>query len=511
MDKVFLIFILIVIQLFFSKTVIAGDKDILEQKIKLSGKKETVYKLLKEVSDKSGLLLIYDSQLIDNGKTASVRKGEYTIREAVYAITGNRQIQINVSGRYILISAPKKIPDSHINRDVATENTDKYFTFNGILYDQVTNDPIEYGSVGVVGSTMGTITNQDGEFRLALPDSLLQSAVRFSHIGYQSEDVPAFLLTGQYITQALAPTLIPLQEIIVRVANPKDILGKTHEKRSENYPTKAVNMTVFYREGVKYKEKDISLIESVLQLYKTGIWDVIDNDQAELLKMRQIYDREHNDLLVVKVKSGIQSCFYLDLIKNLPDFLDERREQLYDYMYSNITTIDEQEVYIISFEQKSYIKEPLFRGELYINAEDYSLVQAVFEAHPDHVDKLTHTFIEKKDKRLDVTPHRVTYLVSYKQFNGIYYINHVRSDMHFKVRRKGHLFSFSLHAWFEMVNCMTETEKVTKIPRKERIHPRNVFGETKFEYDKDFWGSLNVIMQEDKLKESVLRMLEKEK
>ena len=46
------------------------------------------------VTERSGYLFIYDSKIIDNEQTTSIKGGDYTIQEAIYAITGNKKLAI---------------------------------------------------------------------------------------------------------------------------------------------------------------------------------------------------------------------------------------------------------------------------------------------------------------------------------------------------------------------------------------------------------------------------------
>ena len=85
----------------------------------------------------------------------------------------------------------------------------------------------------------------------------------------------------------------------------------------------------------------------------------------------------------------------------------------------------------------------------------------------------------------------MVYTISYRQWNGIYYMNHIRGDLYFKVKLKRQWFSSSsLHTWFEMVTCKVDTDNVTRFQRKERMPTRTIFSDTHFKYDADFWGSL---------------------
>ena len=58
-----------------------------------------------------------------------------------------------------------------------------------------------------------------------------------------------------------------------------------------------------------------------------------------------------------------------------------------------------------------------------------------------------------------------------------------------------------------MVNCMVDTTDVNAFARKERIPTQNIFSDTKYQYDRNFWGNFNVILPEEKLKELIINNL----
>lgn len=487
----------------------AEDGSVLDRKVRLPKSKDTIYRLLKQVSDQSGYLFVYDSQIIDNDKVMKIPKGEYTVRDAIYAITGNERLKILVVGNHILLQLPEeKETKIQIAEDKIIEQSN-YFTLGGIIYDRISEEPLAYTSVGVNNTTIGTITNQDGEFRLILPDSLLNHSIKLTNVGYESQEIEISLLIDQHVRFSLAPKVIPLQEVIVRAVNPVDLLKEMLAKREQNYPSEPVYITAFYREGIDLKKKNIDLTEAVLKIYKTGYPQSVKYDQVKMVKMRRIKSKLDSDTIFTRIKSGINSCLMLDIVKELPDFLDpEGRGQSFVYTHTDITTIDGRRVNVISFEQKDYIKESLYKGQLFIDTYNQALIEARFELHPRYIEKATEQFIERINKDLKMTLERASYTVSYKRSeDGYDYINHIRGDLEFKVRKKRRLFSAPLHLWFEMVNCKMEKENVVGFPRNERISPLKIFSETKYEYDKNFWGNFNVIVPEDKLKELIINNL----
>lgn len=503
--SVWLLFLSIVL------TIQADDGGALNRKIKITKSKETIYDFLKHISDQSGYLFIYDSQIVDNDKEVKVRKGEYTLREAIYTVTGNRRIEITVIGNHILLRLPNIANRIKAETVSVAQSTDtiqiQYFSIGGTIYDRFTNEPIPFAAIGINNTTIGNITNQDGEFKLNIPDSLGSNKIKISHVGYQSEEIEASLLAGQTVRISLEPKIIPLQEIIVRIVDPIQVIEDMLKNRDKNYSSSPVNMTVFYREGVEHKKKNIDITESVLKLHKTGFQKDIKTDQVKLMKMRRIVSKQESDTIFTKIKSGVNACLLLDVIKNLPDFMTTATNE-YVYTHTDISMVDGRRVNVISFEQDKNLETPLFKGELFIDAENQALVEARFQINPKYAEKATSMFVERKKKDINLSLQSVQYTVSYKpSVDGVYYINHIRGDLDFKVRRKRRLFGTPLHLWFEMVNCEIETENVKGFARSERLSPYNIFSETKYKYDKNFWGNLNVILPEEKLKETIINNL----
>ena len=92
----------------------------------------------------------------------------------------------------------------------------------------------------------------------------------------------------------------------------------------------------------------------------------------------------------------------------------------------------------------------------------------------------------------------------------MYYINHVRGDLYFKIKKRKQLFSsFPLHTWFEMVTCKIETDNVSRFDHNERLSVHTIFAETPFVYDKSFWEDFNVIPPEKELSEAIEKISSK--
>lgn len=475
----------------------AQDKMGLDSVIYLAKEKGPVYSMLERVSDKSGYLFIYDSKVVDNGRSVKLNNGYRSIREAVHEIIGNNRALLRLVGGHILIYEQQ---EQVIADDVPISVG--YFTLEGRLLDKYSGEPVVYGTVGVAGNTIGTITNQNGDFRLRLHDSLNRSIIRISHLGYVARNIDVSLLTARHTVLSMEPFMIEIPEVVVRVADPIKVLRQMLDNKEANYAKDPVYMTTFYREGVQYKQKFQNLSEAVFKVYKAPMYNNMVADQVKLLKKSLIANKETKDTLVARISAGIDACLQLDFMKQLPDFLipDESADNPYIYTSGRSTTIDGRLVNVVYFEQRKGIERPLYKGELYIDDQNGALLQANIEMHPQFIDKAVDMLVVRQSRILKTIPQKVTYTISYKPWNGKYYINHIRGDLFFKIKKRHQWFGGSpLHAWFEMVTCRIETQNVLRFQRSERLPTRTVFSETHFKNDPDFWGEFNVIPWEQEL------------
>ena len=487
----------------------AQESDILEKRIHLPKSKGSIYQLLNLITDRTDYLFIYDSKVVNNEQKGKISKGNYTTRDAILRITGNNKLGMRIIGRHILLYIPSDTLKYVRAKPIQSDSVSNII-IEGTVHDRLNEDIIPFASINVRNTSIGTITNQNGAFRIKLPDSLRNETIHISHVGYQPVDLHVELLNGNNTQIYLDPRVVSIQEFVISLDNPLNIIKGMLEQISENYPDQPSYYTSFYREGIEHKNKFVSLSEAVFKIYKTEYNHPSAADQVKLLKMRRIVDEAVTDTIILKMKSGINASLMLDLVKNIPDFLLLDGMAKYNYTQTDLTVIEDRLAHVISFEQDKGLDAPLYRGELFIDANNKALLRVNFEINPAHIKKAADMLIVKKSRFYELEPQSVRYTVSYKQLNGKYYVNHIRGDLDFKVKRKKHLFGSSqLHTWFEMVTCKIDTEQVTRFTKNEILPTRTVFAETNFSYDENFWGDFNTIIPEEKLNEAITRISSK--
>lgn len=488
--------------LFSSSEAIAQQErdSLLNQTIKLSKKKGTVYEFLKEISAATGYLFIYDSQSIQNEQATTLAKKEDRLESLIHAIV-QVPITIEVKERYLIL----KPAEEDLTLDPLPKGNQTYLV-KGKVIDQYTREPLPFATVSVEGSSVGTITNENGEFRLAIPDTHLHSTIIYSYLGYKSQHLRADLLLDMQALVLMTPTNVSMQEVVIRYANPLSVLQEYRIRKEDNYSNEPVYLTTFYREGRRKKKRFVDLTEAVFKVYKRGVYQQ-GKDHLKLYKMQNYTNLIETDSFITKLKSGIDASLMLDVVKQPLDFLLEGAEEEFNFSFVDINDLGERQVFVIGFEQKEGLNEPRYRGRLYFDTENYAMVQAEFEMHPRHVKSATPIFVVQRSGKMRVNLKKVKYIVSYKQWGDHYYINHVRGELALSVKKKNWAFASSTaEVFFEMLTGRIQTEDVTPLQRNDRLQTRTVFSEVDYPYDYDFWEDYNVIEPEEDIQEALQKV-----
>ncbi len=126
-----------------------------------------------------------------------------------------------------------------------------YYTYSGEIKDSETKDPVAFANVYLEGSSIGTVSNLDGEFILKVPSALGDKKLSISFVGYKTYEITLNELKKIKNSIDLVPDPIPIQEVIIKTGDPVELLRKALARVSQNYSVTPEMLTAFYRETVK--------------------------------------------------------------------------------------------------------------------------------------------------------------------------------------------------------------------------------------------------------------------
>lgn len=334
-----------------------------------------------------------------------------------------------------------------------TDSADEggYITLSGIVKDKKSKKSLEYVNISIPGSTTGTVTNADGEFSFKVKDSIHAKEVEISHLGYFNSKIE---LNGKDVEEQtvwLTPYTNMLDEVIIHARDPRYLVEEAIKKIPANYSSKHSLLTGFYRETAQKGRRYINISEAVIDIYKTPYDEGVDRDRVQIFKGRKLLSQKASDTLAVKLLGGPNLSVYVDVVKNPDVLLDLESLPYYKFRMEESTTINDRPQYVINFEPQAILPYALYYGKLYIDKERLSFTRAEFFLDMNDRNKATQAILRKKPFGLRFKPVEVSFLVNYKERNGLTYLSYIRNGVRFKCDWKRKLFSTNYTILSEMV------------------------------------------------------------
>ncbi|MFD2588275.1 carboxypeptidase-like regulatory domain-containing protein [Croceitalea marina] len=391
---------------------------------------------------------------------------------------------------------------------LAFQNSADFKQYEGEVIDIENNNPLVFATITVDGTNISTITNTEGNFLLKVPESLSSGTVLFSFIGYTTKKIALSDLKSDKNKISLKTSALQLSE--VNINSPKDakeLFKETLNKKGENYFEDPTLMTAFYRETIKKRKKNVSLSEAVVNIYKTP-YSSDKKDAVELYRARKSTDYSKLDTVALKLQGGPFNTLYVDIMKYPEYIFTNESIDDYNFTFDRSTRVNDRLIYIINFSQLSTIKDPLYQGKLYIDAENKTLTSAVYNLNITNRELAAQLFVRKKPAKVDVWPTEVAYRVDYRNKNGKWYYGYSNVLLKFKVDWDDKLFNSVYSMTAEMAVTDWQENSTGKLPKnKERLKKSIILSEEALGFsDPDFWGEYNIIEPEKSIESAIKKI-----
>ena len=272
--------------------------------------------------------------------------------------------------------------------DDKTEVAIESFVIEGTLIDaKASNQVISFANIGIVEKNIGSYSNNDGIFKLSIPNSLTNSNLHISAIGYQtvSLSIDSLRKLPSPITLKLTPERTILEEIVVsaKPVTAKSILKKAHRQIKQNYHAEAFSMDMFHRS--KFSENDtlIYKLESLIKVYdEDGLQRMPWAGSVKKLKANLLQIRCNPEN--INRKPIMQNAWLIwghDPVFTQSNLLSPSRMGNYELKLNGIVPFGEDYVYEIEFKCKNpssfnvgYQSPTSFEGKIFIHQDNYAIV-----------------------------------------------------------------------------------------------------------------------------------------
>jgi len=206
------------------------------QRFSLSEKNAVLDAVLKKIKQQSGYLFLYDSELMRQAKPVTVEIKNAPLEEVLQKCLAGQPFTYELVNKTIVIKLKRAVNDK-TDIDAAPIDT---------LGGKVTNAagmPVQGVSVGIKGTTKGTVTDEKGRFRLQ--DVPANAILVFRMIGFEAYEEQA--VAGRSLSVVLKEELSKLSEVIVvgyGTQKRSDLTGAVSSVRGDQLTGQAISNPV---------------------------------------------------------------------------------------------------------------------------------------------------------------------------------------------------------------------------------------------------------------------------
>ena len=288
--------------------------------------------VLMEIENQSEFYFLYNGKLVDVDKTVSVHVEDQAITDVLVQLFDNKEVTFRVVDRQIVLMPASLQTDPNIVPSSGLQD----ISITGTVTDEH-NDPLIGVNVQVKGTTIGAITDFNGQFTVAIPNR--DAVLVFSFIGFITQEMTVGNRTS--LTVRLREDISQLEEVVVvgygtikksdltgSVANVKAdrLLDRPAVNVGQALSGKAAGVEIFENGGdpdgkiririrgdnsINSSNDPLYVIDGIIGVINTHLLNPSEIESLEVLKdasAAAIYGaRGANGVILITTKRGLKS------------------------------------------------------------------------------------------------------------------------------------------------------------------------------------------------------------
>lgn len=409
-----------------------------------------------------------------------------------------------------------------VNQAVSQE----LITLKGTVADSVTGKGLPFAQLSVQNSTLGTVTNEDGKFQLDLPGRHAKDTLLIAYMGFETLKSLVSALAGDSLTLLLKPGLLQLAEVEIIALTPEEVIRQVVARIPDNYGKDSVILTAFVRSQKFAGGKLAEYTEAMIEDLKTGYNLYSRKDEKKrsrqsnvplLIKGRVISDTNLVNSIGDLGKSA--GCLGCNFVHDFVEFyyhtvLDEQLFRYYNFKMEELIKPEGGKIYHIWFDQKKGVKEMLWKGEMFINGADFALLwisqKPSFEAYEEfEKNKYKHPWTILDSPGWIQEMPMMDQTTTYSSRNGKYYLSTIRIQnwLTFNHPVSGKRVKFAHKNEVVITDATRDPEKLRSFKGDKSIGVNQRWDQLTGTADNSFWSEFNYLPIEEKLQESLEKMV----
>ena len=295
---------------------------------------------------------------------------------------------------------------------------------------------IAFSSLAIKGSAYGVVSDEKGQFSIRIPD-LTSDTLSISNVAYEVKDLCLKSINANdFLTIALDEKVVKLPEIIIsdEKATALGILNEAIERIDENFYSGPFSNLVFQKSVlVDSVDKFPTSIQWLAENYIPDGYTGRDPDSGwKLMQARKgVYDEQSQKFLYENYKTTFHDFVGISLndwmMYRENSFLNPKKHKYFTFNLKDVFTANNREMYIVSFtcnrinpKTSNYsVKDAkIFRGNIFINAEDFAITKIESEIVWS-IDDISRGMYRRLDSKQSTLILRTS--IEYENINGHYF------------------------------------------------------------------------------------------
>jgi len=384
----------------------------------------------------------------------------------------------------------------------------------GTVRDHATGQPLPFVNIVLQKAHRGAMTNEVGEFRLTLPESVKNDSVQFSFIGYSMVRRRVGDMAGMPADIRLRQEAFQLGEVVARPLTAEDYVRIAVERIPQNYSASPALATGYYYELVTENDRFLKFEEAVTSTYVPGISDTV-KGHSSVLHARAAKDiatlqfmqsrntrkeqrakkkgKEYEPLIdgddLLGGTGGPSDILGSDPIRDRPEFLVPKEFKHFRFTLESVVPYAGRSLLVITFKQRKKLDFIKADGKLYIDEDSYAFVAIEYDGK-FIIPALLKPIIAMAG--LGITNPTFNVRVHYREHAGRWHVASAHQDINLRlsttaVFRKNDYSTFHI----EQASVITELEadNVQPIPKEQRIDGDRPLSQQARNNDPAFWDS----------------------
>lgn len=381
---------------------------------------------------------------------------------------------------------------------------DAQVRISGKVTDAKTGDPLEYAHVGILNSTIGTVTNTQGDFSFLIPEDQMNSSIGVSYLGYESY-LEKLQTVSSPVQIQLSSSGLKLPELTVTVKQ-RDLLEEAIELIPENHDQGDMRLRGFWRAQMKTGGELIQLTETAFDIFRKEEKDVL-----QILRGRTARDTTAFEPFD-QFNAGVspRSLFGSSFLKGI-GLISKKSRRRHEFELVDVTSYAGRPVYVIRFDKKDNPNKMGFKGEILLDTETLAFVRLKYrlseKRNPEW--EVYGNFFTKRITGLGPSYWRNYELeLNYQPVDGQWYFSHAKFNVGWMLIDKDETFNIPIDYKADFVVNEVDKKNI-ELPEKDERAGKRILASQNTDHGKDFWKDFTVLIPDQDFERAFERIGER--